>query len=115
VRTGSLIPAAAGLLRGRAAATHWLAADQLADWGASASGRRAVFDGGYVTAAGVSAGIDMALEPTGRLWGDLVAQAVQPAIEYDSRPPFGAGSPERAPAEVVEFLRGNADMVLRPR
>jgi hypothetical protein len=44
-----------------------------------------------------------------------VAQTAQPAIEYDPRPPFGAGSPERAPAEAVEFLRGNADMVLRPR
>jgi transcriptional regulator GlxA family with amidase domain len=68
-----------------------------------------------VSAAGVSAGIDMALELAGRLWGDMVAQTVQPAIEYDPRPPFGAGSPEGAPAEVVESLRGNADMVLRPR
>ncbi|KOX15800.1 DJ-1/PfpI family protein [Nocardiopsis sp. NRRL B-16309] len=115
VCTGSLILAAAGLLRGRAATSHWLAVDQLGAWGASASPERVVFDGKYVSAAGVSAGIDMALELTARVWGPMVAQTVQLAIEYDPRPPFGAGSPTGAPAEVVELLRGHADAVLRGR
>ncbi|NYJ38079.1 DJ-1/PfpI family protein [Nocardiopsis aegyptia] len=115
VCTGSLILAAAGLLRGRAATTHWLAVDQLGAWGASVSPERVVFDGKYVSAAGVSAGIDMALALAGRLWGPVMAQTVQLAIEYDPRPPFGAGSPHSAPAEVVEFLRERSDRVLRPR
>ncbi|RKS08659.1 DJ-1/PfpI family protein [Nocardiopsis sp. Huas11] len=114
VCTGSLILAAAGLLRGRAATTHWLAVDQLGEWGARAEPRRVVFDGKYVSAAGVSAGIDMALELTGRLAGRMVAETVQLGIEYDPQPPFGAGSPAGAPAEVVDFLRGQADAVLRP-
>lgn len=115
VCTGSLILAAAGLLRGRAATTHWLAVDQLDAWGATASPERVVFDGKYVSAAGVSAGIDMGLALAARLAGPMVAQTVQLGIEYDPRPPFDAGSPGSAPAEVVEFVRGNADMVLRPQ
>ncbi|MFE3461865.1 DJ-1/PfpI family protein [Nocardiopsis aegyptia] len=115
VCTGSLILAAAGLLRGRAATTHWLAVDQLGAWGVGVSPERVVFDGKYVSAAGVSAGIDMALALAGRLWGPAMAQTVQLAIEYDPRPPFGAGSPHSAPAEVVEFLRERSERVLRPQ
>jgi transcriptional regulator GlxA family with amidase domain len=67
-----------------------------------------VFDGKLVTAAGVSAGIDMALALAARVAGDTVAQAIQLGIEYDPRPPFDAGSPHKAPAEVVELLRGRS-------
>src|SRR5260370_24034814 len=77
VCTGSLILAAAGPLRGRQATSHWLAVDQLAALGVTPCHRRVVFDGKYVTAAGVSAGIDMALTLAGRLAGADVAQAIQ--------------------------------------
>jgi transcriptional regulator GlxA family with amidase domain len=106
VCTGSLILAAAGLLDGRRATSHWLALDQLGRLGARAVSERVVFDGKMVTAAGVSAGIDMALALAARVAGEAVAQAIQLGIEYDPQPPFDAGSPEKAPAEVVELLRG---------
>jgi putative intracellular protease/amidase len=105
VCTGSLILAAAGLLNGRRATSHWLALERLRALGADAVGERVVFDGKIVTAAGVSAGIDMALALAARIAGDVVAQAIQLGIEYDPKPPFDAGSPERAPAEIVALLR----------
>jgi putative intracellular protease/amidase len=108
VCTGSLILAAAGLLAGKRATSHWLALDQLGRLGARAVSERVVFDGKIVTAAGVSAGIDMALALAARVAGDAVAQAIQLGIEYDPQPPFDAGSPEKAPPEVVELLRGGS-------
>ena len=62
-------------------------------------------DGKYVTAAGVSSGIDMGLALLGRISGDFVAQAIQLMIEYDPQPPYDAGSADRAPAEIVDRLR----------
>ena len=106
VCTGSLILAAAGLLDGRRATTHWLAMDELARLGATPMSERVVFDGKYATAAGVSAGIDMALALAAEIAGEQVAQAIQLGIEYDPQPPFDAGSPAKAPAEVVELLTG---------
>jgi putative intracellular protease/amidase len=108
VCTGSLILAAAGLLAGKRATSHWLALEQLGRLGARAVSERVVFDGKIVTAAGVSAGIDMALALAARVAGDAVAQAIQLGIEYDPQPPFDAGSPEKAPPEVVELLRGGS-------
>ena len=108
VCTGSLILAAAGLLDGRPATSHWLAMDELRRLGAEPIGRRVVFDGKIVTAAGVSAGIDMALALAAKIAGDEVAQAIQLGIEYDPQPPFDAGSPEKAPAEIVELLRARS-------
>jgi len=105
VCTGSLILAAAGLLDGRRATSHWLALDRLRALGAEPVAERVVFDGKLVTAAGVSAGIDMALTLAARVAGETVAQAIQLGIEYDPQPPFDAGSPQKAPAEVVELLR----------
>ncbi|MBT2507960.1 DJ-1/PfpI family protein [Streptomyces sp. ISL-98] len=105
VCTGSLILAGAGLLKGRRATTHWLAMDELKAAGAEPTGERVVFDGKYVTAAGVSSGIDMALHLLGRVAGDQVAQTVQLMTEYDPQPPYDAGSPEKAPAEIVARWR----------
>jgi putative intracellular protease/amidase len=105
VCTGSLILAAAGLLDGKRATSHWLAIEELRRLGVEPASQRVVFDGKLVTAAGVSAGIDMALTLAARIAGDTVAQAIQLGIEYDPQPPFDAGSPLKAPAEVVELLR----------
>ncbi|MFD0022664.1 DJ-1/PfpI family protein [Streptomyces sp. NPDC058382] len=113
VCTGSLLLAAAGLLKGRRATSHWLALESLKDHGAEPTGERVVTDGKYVTAAGVSAGIDMGLTLLGRIAGDRHAQAVQLLTEYDPRPPYDAGSPEKAPAELVEEWRGRSRFVLR--
>ena len=105
VCTGSLVLAAAGLLEGRRATTHWLAMERLRELGAEPVSERVVFDGDIVTAAGVSAGIDMAIALTAEIAGETVAQAIQLGIEYDPQPPFHAGSPRTAPAEVVALLR----------
>jgi transcriptional regulator GlxA family with amidase domain len=104
VCTGSLILAAAGLLEGLSATSHWLAMDALAALGAKPSPERIVFAGKTVTAAGVSAGIDMALALAERIAGRQVAEAIQLGIEYDPQPPFDAGSPQKASAEVRELL-----------
>lgn len=104
VCTGSLLLAAAGLLDGAPAATHWLARDVLAGLGARPAPDRVVEQGKIVTAAGVSAGIDMALHLVRKINGDEVAQAVQLGIEYDPEPPLDAGSPEKAPPQIVELV-----------
>jgi putative intracellular protease/amidase len=108
VCTGSLILAAAGLLQGRRATSHWLALEQLGRLGAVPVAERVVFDGKIATAAGVSAGIDMALELASRIAGEEVAQAIQLGIEYDPQPPFDSGSPAKAPAEIVALLRASS-------
>jgi putative intracellular protease/amidase len=105
VCTGSLLLAAAGILDGLEATTHWLARDELAALGAVPVPDRVVRQGKIVTAAGVSSGIDMALHLAALEAGDTVAQAIQLGIEYDPAPPFDAGSPEKAPADVVDLLR----------
>jgi transcriptional regulator GlxA family with amidase domain len=108
VCTGSLILAAAGLLAGRRATTHWLALEELGRLGADVVRERYVFDGKLATAAGVSAGIDVALALAARIAGEQVAQAIQLGIEYDPQPPLNAGSPATAPADVVAALRARA-------
>jgi transcriptional regulator GlxA family with amidase domain len=105
VCTGSLVLAAAGLLDGKRATSHWLALEQLRELGAEPVSERVVFDGKIVTAAGVSAGIDMALALAATIAGEEVAQAIQLGIEYDPQPPFDAGSPAKAPAAIVEGVR----------
>jgi putative intracellular protease/amidase len=101
VCTGALILAGAGLLTGRAATTYWLAMDELGRLGALPKHERYVFDGKYVTAAGVSAGIDMALALAGRVAGDEEAKRIQLGIEYDPHPPYQSGSPSTASPEIV--------------
>ncbi|MGW2858704.1 DJ-1/PfpI family protein [Streptomyces sp. NPDC001205] len=105
VCTGSLLLAAAGLLTGRRATSHWLALDRLAAFGVTPTGERVVMDHKYVTAAGVSSGLDMGLALIGRIVGDRYAQAVQLLVEYDPQPPYDAGSPDKAPADLVEHFR----------
>ena len=105
VCTGALVLAAAGLLAGRKATTYWLAQDELRRLGAiPQEGQRYVFDGKYVTAAGVSAGIDMALALAGRIVGDEGAQRIQLGIEYDPQPPYQSGSPATAKPETVGYF-----------
>jgi len=104
VCTGALILGAAGLLDGKRATSNWLALDDLAQYGADPVGGRWVEDDKTITAAGVTAGIDMALHLVGREAGPEVAQAVQLGIEYDPDPPFDAGSPEKAPTAIVEAV-----------
>ncbi|MFJ5260214.1 DJ-1/PfpI family protein [Streptomyces sp. NPDC088387] len=108
VCTGSLLLAAAGLLSGRRATSHWLALEHLTRYGAQPTGERVVFDGKYVTAAGVSSGIDMGLSLLGRIADDDVARSVQLMTEYDPQPPYDAGSPQKAPAHLVERLRSRS-------
>ncbi|MFD7389692.1 DJ-1/PfpI family protein [Streptomyces sp. NPDC059852] len=112
VCSGSLLLAAAGLLRDRRAASHWLTLDFLPQYGAEPTADRVVTDGKYVTAAGVSAGIDMALTLVGRIAGDEHAQAVQLLTEYDPQPPYDAGSPAKAPAHLVEEFRTDSRFTL---
>jgi transcriptional regulator GlxA family with amidase domain len=114
VCVGSLILGAAGLLTGRRATSHWIALDRLADYGAVPLAERVVFDGKYVTAAGVSAGIDLALTLLGKIAGPEVAMTVQLGIEYDPAPPFEAGTPAKAPEAIVTFLRERRELVVRP-
>jgi transcriptional regulator GlxA family with amidase domain len=105
VCTGSLLLAAAGLLEGAPATTHWLARDRLAELGAKPVPDRVVEHGKIVTAAGVSSGIDMALQLVQKINGEEVAQAVQLGIEYDPQPPLDAGAPHKAPPEIVELVK----------
>ena len=106
VCTGSLVLGAAGVLEGLQATTHWKELETLRRYGAEPTIQRVVEQGKVITAAGVSSGIDMALTLVDRVAGDFAAQAIQLGIEYDPQPPFDAGSPQKAPKEVVDFLMG---------
>ncbi|MEU3561624.1 DJ-1/PfpI family protein [Kitasatospora sp. NPDC006786] len=105
VCSGSLILGAAGLLKGRRATSHWGVLDRLPHYGAEPTGtERVVIDGKYAIAAGVSAGIDLALTLAGVISGDTTAQAIQLLIEYDPQPPYASGSLAKASPEVVEAV-----------
>jgi len=120
VCTGSLVLAAAGILDGKRATSHWAyreqlrglgpqgRRDELSQHGAEPVAERVVVDGKIVTAAGVSAGIDMALHLTALEYGEDLAKAIQLGIEYDPAPPFDSGSPEKADPNLVELVRGVA-------
>ena len=108
VCTGSLLLGAAGILEGLDATSYWLELETLAQFGARPVGERVVEQGKVITAAGVSAGIDMALYLVKRIYGDEAAQAVQLGIEYDPQPPFDSGSTRSAPPQIVELVRSIA-------
>lgn len=105
VCTGALLLGAAGLLDGLRATTHWFAHDALRAHGAEPTEQRVVGEGRVATAAGVSAGIDLALTLVGRIAGPEIAQAIQLGLEYDPEPPFDAGAPSKAPTELTELVR----------
>jgi len=105
VCTGSLVLGAAGLLRGYRAATHWTAMDNLAAFGATPTRTRVCIDRNRVTGGGVTAGIDFALTLVSMLIDQPTAQAIQLRLEYNPAPPFNAGSPDTAPAEVVAMIK----------
>ena len=105
VCTGALTLAAAGFLDGVEATTHWSSMDELAALGAKPVQERVVVRDKLITAAGVSAGIDMALRLAQLTAGDDVAMAIQLILEYDPQPPFDAGSPAKAPAHVMELVQ----------
>jgi len=113
VCTGSLLLGAAGVLNGLEATTHWASLEQLEQFGAKPVKRRVVEQGKVMTAAGVSAGIDMALRLVDKLFGPEAAQAIQLGIEYDPEPPYDSGSPDKAPAEIVKVVRAVSEQMER--
>lgn len=107
VCTGSLLLGAAGLLRGYEATSHWQTLELLPLCGAKTSTKRVVFDRDRVTGAGVTAGLDLALELVKRYRGDFYAKGVQLLAQYDPKPPFpDAGDPAKADPEVVKLMNG---------
>jgi transcriptional regulator GlxA family with amidase domain len=105
VCTGALLLGAAGLLDGLDATTHWTAYEALAKHGAMPTEQRVVGRGKIWTAAGVSAGIDLALTVVAETHGADVAKAIQLAIEYDPQPPYDSGAPSKASPEIVDLVR----------
>lgn len=101
--TGSAVYGAAGLLEGRKATTHWAFRENLRAMGVNVVTDRVVLDGKFLTGAGVSAGIDMALTLTGMVHGEELAKTIQLGIEYDPQPPFDAGSPDKAGASTLRL------------
>jgi len=115
VCTGSLLLGAAGLLEGKEATTHWRVLEMLSAFGAIPVSRRVVEQGKIITAAGVSAGIDMGLTLAARVAGDDVAQAIQLGIEYDPQPPFDSGSVAKAPKAVHQLALAGLAAADEPR
>ena len=109
VCTGTIQLAAAGILDGVDATTHWARAAILEAQGARYVDQRVVEHGKVITAAGVTSGIDMALTLLDRMYGAEIAQAMQLAIEYDPHPPFDTGSPSKAPQNIVDLVRSTLE------
>lgn len=105
VCTGSLVLGAAGLLRGYRATTHWSQMEALAPFGAIPTHTRVCVDRNRLTGGGVTAGIDFALTLVSLMVDRKTAEAIQLRLEYNPAPPFNAGSPETAPAEVLAMMR----------
>ena len=115
VCSGALLLGAAGLLRGYRATTHWQSLDLLRMFGAEPVTQRVVRDRNRITGAGVTSGIDFALVVAAELFGEIVAQQIQLAIEYAPDPPFHAGSPHTSPESVRRTVAGIAEISLADR
>jgi transcriptional regulator GlxA family with amidase domain len=105
VCSGSILLAAAGLLNGKNCTTHWRRKQQLREYNVNVKDERYVQDGKFVTSAGVSAGIDMALYLVSKIAGDQLAKMIQLGIEYDPHPPFDCGSPQKISTELLDRLK----------
>ncbi|MGD9802732.1 MAG: DJ-1/PfpI family protein [Hyphomicrobiaceae bacterium] len=108
VCTGALVLGAAGLLKGKRAATHWMSRDMLRAFGATPVAERVVVDGNVITGGGVTAGLDFALTVAAEAFGADLAKSIQLAIEYNPQPPFNAGSPEGAGDAIVAKAKAGA-------
>lgn len=108
VCTGALVLGAAGLLKDRRAATHWMSREMLSAFGAIPVAERVVVDGNVITGGGVTAGIDFALKVAAEAFGEDLAKSIQLGIEYDPHPPFNVGSPENAGPAIVDRARTSA-------
>lgn len=115
VCTGSLLLGAAGLLKGRRAACHWLSLDQLALFGVSPDEARVVMDGDVITGGGVTSGLDFAFSVLAVLRGEHEARRIQLFMEYDPHPPFNSGHPRVASPELVAEVRAMAAPMLARR
>ncbi len=113
--TGPLVLGAAGLLDGYAATCHWASHALLPLVGATPVDRRVVVDRNRVTGAGMTSGIDCALQTIALVSGDEVAQGVQLFAEYDPQPPFDSGAPHKAPAALVQAMRAKVQPVVDAR
>lgn len=102
VCTGSIILAASGVLTGRRATTHWASKDELGSLGVTVSDERVTRDGKIMTASGVSAGIDMALQLAELIAGRDVAHTIQLLVEYEPEPPFRGGTPTNVPRRILD-------------
>jgi putative intracellular protease/amidase len=112
VCTGSLLLGAAGLLNGYKATSHWYVRDLLPLMGATTVKDRVVEDRNRITAGGVTAGIDFGLTLAARLKGEETAKRIDLLIEYDPQPPFAAGTPEQAGADITNaVLRQRAPLI----
>jgi cyclohexyl-isocyanide hydratase len=105
VCSGALVLAAAGLLRGYKATSHWAVRDVLADFGAEVVPQRVVEDRNRITAGGITSGIDFGLRVAARLRGDDYARALELTMEYDPQPPFHTGSPDKAPPAILAQMK----------
>jgi len=115
VCTGSLVLAAAGLLDGYKATTHWLSLDLLKLFKVDVVEERVVIDRNRITGGGVTAGIDFGLYVASKLFNESVAKEIQLMMEYNPAPPFNAGSPKIADKEIVSRVVNSRKEIQRQR
>jgi cyclohexyl-isocyanide hydratase len=115
VCTGSLVLAAAGLLNGYKATTHWLSLDLLKLFNVEVTEERVVIDRNRITGGGVTAGIDFGLSVVAKIYGENAAKEIQLMMEYDPAPPFNSGSPNTADKKIVEKVRDERKVIQKER